>query len=208
MTVYLIDVFTEKNEVLLSHLIREAQEENEDELNRKEWQLDRADYDVNLSDLVAVAVYTKGMESLSKYIDGIAYYEGEELVDKIEQLLYIAQQSRDTFAGWGVKTYVVPVITRAFILAGKDISIIDDVFNTYPFENYKTADLDNMYNFNGQMSTVRARNRYSLYETALAYGIIDELPILEGVELHPERTLRDRIALQRDLFELRGLKWT
>lgn len=206
MTTYLIDVFTRKNEVLMSNLLREAPSDDEDEIGRLEWQIERADYDVNMSELVAVAVYTKNMENLAKYEDGIAYYDGEELTDKIEKLLFLAETNRNRFAGWGIKTYVVPVITRAFIMAGKNIDIVDRVFNTYPFENYDTIDLNNLYNFNGQMSTVRARNRYSLEETAYAYGIIGSLE--EPVYTDPESVLRRRIDLQRKLFELRGLIWT
>lgn len=205
MATYLIDVFTKKNEVLLSNLIRSADSNNEDELGRVEWQLDNADYDVNLSDLIAIAVYTKNMENLEKYENGIAYYDDENLIDKIEQLLFLAESNRHVFAGWNVKTYVVPVLTRAFILAGKDISTIERVFNTYPFENRDTIDLGNLYNFNGQMNTVRARNRYSLEETAYSYGVITELT--EPTFYDPEVTLRRRLALQKVLFEMRGYTW-
>jgi len=205
MKKYILDVYTKRNEVMLSKLLREATDDSEDELGRLEWQIDNSDTDVLVSDLVAVAVYRPSMEALDKYNDGIAFYSGDDLVEKLEKLMIATETQNNVFAGWGIKSYVVPVLYRSFIMNGLPLRVLGTVFNTYPFEDRDTIDLNNMYNFNGQMSTVRARNRYSLEETAYAYGY--ENAFEEDIDPSPENILRRRIKLQRFLFDLRGLSW-
>jgi len=202
---YLLDVYTERNEVMVSKLIREPEASTDDEIQRVEWQISNSDTDILLSDMVAIAIYTKSMEDIDKYEDGIAFYSGDELLDKVFKLMAISEGSNHRFVGWNLKTFVVPVLYRAFLLGGLNIKLLDSIFDLYPFDNLKTVDLSNLYNFNGQMITVRSRNRYSLEETAYAYGAIDALDNLE--ETNPEIILRKRIKLQKYLYELRGLEW-
>lgn len=206
MKIYLLDIYTERNELLLQKLLREATSNSTDELGRLEWQINNSDTDILMSDLLAIAIYTPSMETIDKYEDGIAFYSGDELLDKISKLMLITYNNNYTFAGWGIKSYVVPALYKAYLMGGLDIGILDSIFNVYPFENKNTIDLNNMYNFNGQMSTVRARNRYALEETAYAYGETSALDDL-GEFRSPEKILRERIRLQKYLFELRGLSW-
>lgn len=206
MKKYLLDVYTKKNEILLSTLIREANQESQDEISRVEWQLEHADTDVILSDMTAIALFTPAMKEIDRYEDGIAFYQGAELIDKVESLLLLSKANGYMFCGWNIKSYVVPVLFRAFLMAGKDVSLLENMFNTYPFENRDTLDLGNIYNFNGQQITVRARNRYSLEETAHAYGFAGALN--EDIVQDAESTLRKRIAMQEYLFNLRGYTWS
>lgn len=205
---YLLDVHIEKNELIMSKLIREATNASEDELGRLDWQIRNADIDVMMSDLVAVAVYTPTMEGFAdKYTNGVAIYDGEDMMDNLQKIMILSEANRHNFVGWNIKTFTIPVLYRAFILNGADTSILDNLFDTYPFDNSRTTDLSNIYSFNGQMSTVRARNRYTLEETAYSYGHMEALDEL-GANRSSEILLRKRIELQKYLFNLKGLSWT
>ncbi|HDK27626.1 MAG TPA: hypothetical protein ENG48_11155 [Candidatus Atribacteria bacterium] len=203
---YLLDVSLVKNELLINKLIRKPENDTPNELSRMEWQLHHADEDVFMGDLHAIAIYRPSMENIEKYEGGVAYYEGEDLIDKIMLLLHSAKLGNHKFAGWGIKTFTIPVLFRALLMAGQDVEILFDIMDTYPFDTIKTIDLYNEFNFNGQMSTVRARNRYSLQETCLAYGLESDYEKIKE-RGNSEEILRERLRLQKYLFELRGFSW-
>lgn len=212
---YLIDVYTKADQRIVDYTIQPPRDFNDkDEIGRYEWQLANSDSDVLLSDVVGFAVYHPAMESMEKYKDkeGIATFYGdkENVVHKIKEFLLKMDSKKEkiAYAGWNIKKYIVPNLYKAFIINGISKDILDRSFDLYPFDHENTIDLSNVYNFNGQQQTVRARNFYSLGEVCFAYGYGGDYSLeLAYRENDVGRILIEKIKMSRFLFNKWGLKW-
>lgn len=215
---YLIDVYTKADERIVNKLFQRPEDcSNQDEVSRYMWQISHVDSDVLVSDLKGFAIYHPTLEDRDIYTEdrenedyhGIACIfdtgDQEEMVGKIRQ--FLMNSGTSMYAGWNIKRYIIPALYKAFIVNGFGTEVLD-VFDKYPYNEEKTLDLQNIYNFNGQQKTVRARNVYHLEEVLFSYGGGGSHELaLAYRENNIQRILFERIRMARFLYNKRGLEW-
>jgi len=206
---YLIDIMTEPIDDLVEELI--AKPEGKYDEGRYLYQVCNAGRDALLTKITGFALYHPSLESMERYKDtgGVAISTGEEsvIVSNINKILENFKGNQ--YAGWEIKTFIVPVLYRRFINYDVYTNLIDTSFDLYPFDNKKTTDLSNVFNFNRQMITTRSRNQYHLNEMFYAYGGIRSNHVWKvgNKESEVKARLLDRIEMGRFLFNKWGFEW-